>query len=68
MTHPYFNMKPVTGTRPCYKGRAQTETYKPLGFSNRALARELNRASQMGNHNIQRGTTRQIKHQKPPLI
>jgi len=65
MTQTYFNMKPVKGTHLCYQERVQIETLKTLGFSNRAIARELNRAPQTIHNEIQRGTTRQIKHQKP---
>ncbi|UXR34038.1 helix-turn-helix domain-containing protein [Staphylococcus simulans] len=52
------------GTHLSYEERVQIETLKNLGFSNRAIARELGRAPQTINNEIHRGTTRQIKRQK----
>ncbi|WP_434547342.1 IS30 family transposase [Mammaliicoccus sciuri] len=64
MTHTYSNMRNHKGTHLSYEERVQIETLKNLGFSNRAIARELGRAPQTINNEIHRGTTRQIKRQK----
>lgn len=64
MTHTYFNMTNHKGTHLSYEERVQIETLRNLGFSNRAIARELGRAPQTINNEIHRGTTRQINRQK----
>ncbi|HGO1473553.1 TPA: IS30 family transposase, partial [Staphylococcus aureus] len=64
MTHTYFNTTKRKGTHLSYEERVQIETLRNLGFSNRAIARELGRAPQTINNEIHRGTTRQIKRQK----
>ncbi|SUM56472.1 transposase [Staphylococcus microti] len=64
MTHTYSNTTNRKGTHLSYEKRVQIETLKNLGFSNRAIARELGRASQTIHNEIHRGTARQIKRQK----
>lgn len=64
MTQTYCNMTKHKGTHLTYEERIRIETLKDLGFSNRAIARELGRAPQTIHNEIKRGTTRQISRQK----
>lgn len=64
MTQAHCNTTKHKGTHLTYEERIRIETLKGLGFSNRAIARELGRAPQTIHNEIKRGTTRQISRQK----
>lgn len=65
MTQTHCNMTNHKGTHLSYEERVQIKTLIDLGFSNRAIARELQRAPQTINNEVNRGKTRQIHRQKP---
>lgn len=52
------------GTHLTYEERVKIEGYKQLGYSNRKIARILNRAPQTINNAIKRGTVRVIKQRQ----
>src|SRR5690625_4468180 len=64
MTQVYNNTNSRTGKHLTYEERIKIEAYKELGYSNRKIARILNRAPQTINNAINRGTVRTIKQRQ----
>ena len=64
MTQIYSNTKNNKGTHLNYEERIQIQTLKKLGYSNRAIARELGRAPQTIHNEIKRGSVRQLRRQR----
>jgi len=61
MTQVNDNINPPTGKHLTYEERIKIESYKELGYSNRKIARILNRAPQTINNAINRGAVGTIK-------
>src|SRR5690625_6877991 len=64
MTQVKDNINSRTGKHLAYEERIKIEGYKELGYSNRAIARILNRALQTINNAVNQGTVRTIKQLK----
>lgn len=64
MTHVNSNTNSRKGKHLSYEERVKIESYKELGYSNRAIARILKRAPQTINNAIKRGTVRIIKQRQ----
>src|SRR5690625_2475751 len=64
MTQVKDNINSRTGKHLAYEERIKIEGYKELGYSNRAIARILNRAPQTINNAVNRGTVRTIKQRQ----
>lgn len=64
MTQVNDNINSRTGTHLTYEERVKIEGYKELKYSNREIARILNRAPQTINNAINQGTVRTIKQRQ----
>jgi len=64
MTQVNDNINPNKGKHLTYEERIKIEAYKELGYSNRKIARILNRAPQTINNAINQGTVRTIKQRQ----
>src|SRR5690625_1098524 len=64
MTQVKDNINSRTGKHLAYEERIKIEGYKELGYSNRAIARILNRAPQTINNAVNQGTVRTIKQRQ----
>src|SRR5690625_480394 len=64
MTQIKDNINSRTGKHLTYEERIKIEGYKELGYSNRAIARFLQRAPQTINNAVNRGTVRTIKQRQ----
>jgi len=64
MTQVNDNINPNKGKHLTYEERIKIEAYKELGYSNRKIARILNRVPQTINNAINQGTVRTIKQRQ----
>src|SRR5690625_7846281 len=64
MTQVNDNTNSRAGKHLTYEERVKIEGYKELGYSNRAIARILNRAPQTINNAVNQGTVRTIKQRQ----
>lgn len=64
MTQLKDNINSQTGKHLTYEERVKIETLKELEYSNREIARILNRAPQTINNAVKRGTVRTIKQRQ----
>lgn len=64
MTQVNDNINSSTGKHLTYEERVKIEGYKELGYSNRAIARILNKVPQTINNAVNRGTVRTIKQRQ----
>src|SRR5690625_2394742 len=64
MTQVNDNINSRVGKHLTYEERVKIEGYKELGYSNRKIARILNRAPQTINNAVNRGTVRTIKQRQ----
>src|SRR5690625_4882373 len=64
MTQVNDNINPNKGKHLTYKERIKIEAYKELGYSNRKIARILNRVPQTINNAVKQGTVRTIKQRQ----
>src|SRR5690625_3541924 len=64
MTQVKDNINSRTGKHLAYEERIKIEGYKELGYSNRAIARILERAPQTINNAVNQGTVRTIKQRQ----
>src|SRR5690625_1599672 len=62
MTQVNDNTNSRAGKHLTYEERVKIEGYKELGYSNRAIARILNRAPQTINNAVNQGTVRSEEH------
>ena len=61
MTQVNDNINQNKGKHLTYEERVKIEAYKDLGYSNRKIARILNRVPQTINNAVKQGTVRTIK-------
>src|SRR5690625_1552128 len=64
MTQVNDNINSRVGKHLTYEERVKIEGYKDLGYSNRKIARILNRAPQTINNGVNQGTVRKIKQRQ----
>src|SRR5699024_11739557 len=64
MTQVKDNINSRTGKHLAYEERIKIEGYKDVGYSNRKIARILNRAPQTINNAVNQGTVRTIKQRQ----